>query len=160
MNEHLTLGDYASPGTPALMVQVRAWSIGFSRCSVLLALMNLKGLSFADTDCLSPSGGSAGIHWAVTIKGSTQLAEALKPTPPTGCEEFLVGAELGGQGRGGSPGSGQEPASPCVNPLPSSALEGPRDRALHGLCHHPPGDLRQASHLSETLSSLPCRGPW
>ena len=44
MNEHLILGDYASPGTPALMVQIRAWSIGFSRCSVLLALMNLKGL--------------------------------------------------------------------------------------------------------------------
>lgn len=89
------------------MVQVRAWSIGFSRCSVLLALMNLKGLSFADTDCLSPSGGSASIHWAVTIKGSTQLAEALKPTPPTGCEEFLVGAELGGQGRAAAQGLGR-----------------------------------------------------
>ena len=130
MNEHLILSDYASPGAPALTVQVRTWSMGFSRCSVLLALMNLKGLSFADTDCLSPSGGSASIHWAVTIKGSTQLAEALKPTPPTGCEDSLVSAELGGQGRGGSPGSGPESASPCVNPLASSALEGPRGRVL------------------------------
>ena len=137
MNEHLILGDCASPRAPVLMVHVRAWSIVFSRCSVLLAFLNLKGLSFADTDCLSPSGGSTSIHWAVTIKGSAQLAEALKPRPLTGCEESLVAAELGGQGRGGRPGSGQESASPCVNLLASSALEGPRVRALLGLALPP-----------------------
>ena len=159
MNEHLVLD--ASHRAPALMVQVGAWSVGSSWHRILLAVMNLKGLSFVDTERLSPSGGSTSIHWAVAIKGSIQFAEALKPIPPAGCVESVLAAEPGWAERRQQPGLwAGAVASLCESPhLLCAGRSRRRSSALGSATIHL-GDLRQASNLSEGLSSLLCRGSW
>lgn len=159
MNEHLILD--ASPRAPALVVQVGAWSIGSSWHRTLLALMHLKGLSFVDTDRLSPSGVSTSTHWAVAIKGSIQCAEALKPIPPAGCVESLLAAQLGWAEQRRQPGLwAGAVASLCESPHLLCTGGSRRQSSALGSATIQLGDLRQASNLSEDLSSLLCRGSW